>query len=92
MRKIFCQRDSPEEGKTFPTTRWRGGTPSDGGELYKQNEIYQTKDLGARGLIKESFPAQQLYEFVHSISIDVKVEAKGKFEILFAAFQNGFPN
>ena len=60
--------------------------------MYKQNEIYQTKDLGARGFIKESFPAQQFYEFVHVVSIDIEVESKGESEILFAAFQNGFPN
>lgn len=62
------------------------------GNCINKTKYIKLKGISARGLIEESFPAQQLYKFVHGISIDVKVEAKGEFEILFAAFQNDFPN
>ena len=62
------------------------------GNCINKTKYIKLKGFGDRGLIEESFPAQQFYEFVHSISIDVKVEAKGKFEILFAVCQNSFSN
>ena len=47
VREIPRQSNDLKESKTFPTTRWRGGTPSGGGELYQQNEIYPIKWLGS---------------------------------------------
>ena len=62
------------------------------GNCINKTKYIKLKDRGACGLIEESFPAQQLYKFVHGISIDVKVESKRESEILSASFQNGFPN
>ena len=62
------------------------------GNCINKTKYIKLKARGACGLIEESFPAQQLYKFVHGISIDVKVELKRESEILSASFQNGFPN
>ena len=61
------------------------------GNCINKTKYIKQKGLGACGLIEESFPAQQLYEFVHGISINIKVESKGESEILFSAFENSIP-
>lgn len=58
------------------------------GNCINKTKYIKLKGFGDRGLIEESFPAQQFYEFVHGVSIDIKVKSKGESEILFAAFEN----
>lgn len=58
------------------------------GNFINKTKYTKLKGLSACGLIEESFPAQQLYKFVHGISINIKVESKGESEILFSAFED----
>ena len=62
------------------------------GNYINKTKYIKLKGLDVCGSIEEPLSAQQLHEFVHGIPVDVKVESKGKFEILFPAFENCLPH
>ncbi len=61
------------------------------GNCINKTKYIKPKGLGTCGSIEKSVSAQQFYEFVYGISIDIKVESKGESKILFSAFENSIP-